>query len=864
MKKITWLILLAFMAGTASATVMDESLGGGGNPPAKPAALPNSQLRVHDVGNVWLSVTNFGFFGSQENEYEDAAGIHDPAPGCEFPGGSNLDYLFQGALWVGAEIQYDSTDAFGNVITVFDTLVSIGNDGWWGTIFEFFPVEGSGLTGPGAISVRSIRPSNVYPYGDSTDAISEQDFVATYYDTVTSTLVPPDPFSGPHRPLGIEIEQRSYAWSYEYAEDFVLLDFDIKNIGQNNINKVWIGMYIDADVLHRSEGGQVGAQDDICGFKQDYVSLTGDTTEINTAWIADNDGFVFGGSGTFDYTSPRGVSGVRVVRTPALSDSLEFGFNWWISNVVSAYDWGPQLQVNYHGPFPGGGNGTPGGDNAKYQVMSNQEFDYDQIRCNLTRWEGEGWIQRSSQAADLADGYDTRYLFSFGEFPSIPPDSVLKLTAGYVCGEELHVDAANFRNNLQNSTGDETSVDRFYDNLDFTDFATNSQWASWVYDNPGVDTREPFADLDSSGEWEQGEPYRDYDGNGRYTDRDGYFGEFTPDTISTDPLVIDTFWYAGDGVPDFAGPPPPPSPILTTETSPGRVELTWDGKETEKFVDTFLKLPDFEGYRIYMSRSGQLGQYTLIADYDRVDFDFYYLDENVTPPEWKTWDQPPHTLEELLGTPIDPNDPDSPLFPADPDSLDWIANYVASSENWIPNGWNSGFDEIALGDTTYTFTITRLSETVGLYFAVTAYDFGNPVTDLSPLESSQNINAKFVYPVATGEEAGKIHVYPNPYKITDVPFYLEQAYEDRDRSGNTEVDRRIWFSGFPAKSTVRIFSLDGDLVRQLEYDPATDPSGVIDWDLISRNTQAVVSGIYIYAIESENGYEQVGKIAIIK
>jgi hypothetical protein len=35
------------------------------------------------------------------------------------------------------------------------------------------------------------------------------------------------------------------------------------------------------------------------------------------------------------------------------------------------------------------------------------------------------------------------------------------------------------------------------------------------------------------------------------------------------------------------------------------------------------------------------------------------------------------------------------------------------------------------------------------------------------------------------------------------------------------------------------------------------------WDLISRNTQAVVSGIYLYSVESESG-NQVGKFVIIK
>ncbi|MFH0930541.1 MAG: hypothetical protein V1890_01200 [Candidatus Zixiibacteriota bacterium] len=54
-------------------------------------------------------------------------------------------------------------------------------------------------------------------------------------------------------------------------------------------------------------------------------------------------------------------------------------------------------------------------------------------------------------------------------------------------------------------------------------------------------------------------------------------------------------------------------------------------------------------------------------------------------------------------------------------------------------------------------------------------------------------------------------------------------------------------------------------MREIEHNKTEDdPAAGYDyWDLINRNTQAVVSGIYLYSIESKSGTE-VGKFVIIK
>ena len=59
--------------------------------------------------------------------------------------------------------------------------------------------------------------------------------------------------------------------------------------------------------------------------------------------------------------------------------------------------------------------------------------------------------------------------------------------------------------------------------------------------------------------------------------------------------------------------------------------------------------------------------------------------------------------------------------------------------------------------------------------------------------------------------------------------------------------------------------MDGDLIREIDHPDKylTTYSSAVGWDLISRNTQEVESGIYIYRVDSRLG-TQVGKIVIIK
>jgi len=106
-------------------------------------------FHYHNVGNIWLRVSNYGFFGSGDD-------VVPQYPSLEYPGGSGIDYLYQGALWFGAK--KERRDALGqklywgdedhteeNITTtptvfgvVVDTLCSVGFDGD-ADMYEFLP-----------------------------------------------------------------------------------------------------------------------------------------------------------------------------------------------------------------------------------------------------------------------------------------------------------------------------------------------------------------------------------------------------------------------------------------------------------------------------------------------------------------------------------------------------------------------------------------------------------------------------------------------------------------------------------------------------------------------------------------------------
>ena len=434
------------------------------------------QQRVHRVGNVNFCVTNWGFLGSQSRSLKESQGgcfnpypdLDMPAPSFEFPSGSGLEYLFQGAIWVGGVVEGE-------------TLVSVGADGWL-LVNEMFPDEAP----DGCIKEKSIRLNtpNCNP-PDQVGAISEQDIIAEYSDTLISG-VSPDPYDNrPHKPLNVKVIQKSYSWSSGGFDKFIIADYYILNLGTHNIDSAYVGFLYDGDVMHITKGA-VGFMDDITGFKPFYVSPANETTAVNLAWLADNDGDP--SAGNWNYKSVTGATALMVLDTP--NPALKYSYNWWVSegNDPVNLDWGPHKQsnwdlwINNYGVWCEGGKGTPCGDRAKYFLMSNGEIDYDQIYSCIDK-TAEGWLPPPGFCVDLADGYDTRYLFSFGPFELLSQDT-LHFAIALIAGDNFHI--------YTNNPIDPSNPDSFYNKLNFTNLVQNALSADSLYhDSLVTDVGEP-------------------------------------------------------------------------------------------------------------------------------------------------------------------------------------------------------------------------------------------------------------------------------------------------------------------------------------------------------------------------------------
>jgi hypothetical protein len=96
--------------------------------------------------------------------------------------------------------------------------------------------------------------------------------------------------------------------------------------------------------------------------------------------------------------------------------------------------------------------------------------------------------------------------------------------------------------------------------------------------------------------------------------------------------------------------------------------------------------------------------------------------------------------------------------------------------------------------------------------------------------------------VTSAPVLGNVRVVPNPYDPSDPANRLTFRGEER-----------IQFIHLPSPSRVKIYTISGDLIQELENNDSDD---AIDWNLRNADGRDVVPGIYMYVAETADGSQR--------
>jgi len=92
-----------------------------------------------------------------------------------------------------------------------------------------------------------------------------------------------------------------------------------------------------------------------------------------------------------------------------------------------------------------------------------------------------------------------------------------------------------------------------------------------------------------------------------------------------------------------------------------------------------------------------------------------------------------------------------------------------------------------------------------------------------------------------------VKVVPNPY-VT------------HSKLNETEYLKQIRFTHLPAKCNIKIYTVTGEFVFELDHESDIDGNAV--WDLRTINNQEISPGLYIYVVTSKGRESFIGKFAI--
>ncbi len=795
----------------------NEGLTKGPGGPNRVLVLDGSN--VHNVGELQMHLGNWGAFGS----YPGTANPFSEQPSAQWPAGSGVEYLFVAGLWLGAlkaGVPAVTTSAFA---AEFRPNQQEPRD------IVYRTAEGlrGGARAPSPTADddgdATIDEDWLNGYDDDGDgqvdedfaAVSKQMFASQYTDYGTSSIqIYPN-----HNPLGIHIRQESYQWEEDRFDDFVGAVFYITNRGTEILQDMYIGFFADGDAGPRDVDNYFD-DDGAALYRNPVVCTDLGPVSLDIAYCYDVDSDEGKTDGYFGImfldhpVDPTGENGPRRV--------------------------GIVTYANFSGSSSYEDGGDPTNDFERYELMASETIE-----------------------RDATIGRDYRMLMVGGPFTTFPPDCTMKVQTCFVVGARtegleingsaavLTFEGAWFDLDVDPNTGVAGREQR-------VDGDATVQIDTCLYgptQPPVTVPRGSFVYINN--DCGQEELFRD---NCGYTDEDS--AKFMTGIAGAESQIS---WIVGTA-------PPPPNMRIDDTATDGAV-IYWDNfSETQPDVKSLAF--DFEGYRVFRADNWTRPTGTNAA--------------NGPPAElWKLLFQA--DIVDGLGDDTGLNqyryEPLTKILPTSRkrDMIETMKQYMTEYPGQLPPCPQGVNEEVCdtlfhmaameLGDLDngrqyYRYVDRAIHRGRPYFYAVTAGDYaldpsnnrapgkiGDPASNFVYLEPGSPSQRDYDY------TEGDVYVVPNPATTESMqPWTLSPNNDD-------PTGIKVEFRNLPAdQGTIRIYTLAGDLVEELQFDGRTG-AGTVKWDLVSRNGQDVTSGVYLYSIETDTNaayQRKIGKFVVIR
>ncbi|MDE3058065.1 MAG: hypothetical protein KGJ59_08930 [Bacteroidota bacterium] len=110
-------------------------------------------------------------------------------------------------------------------------------------------------------------------------------------------------------------------------------------------------------------------------------------------------------------------------------------------------------------------------------------------------------------------------------------------------------------------------------------------------------------------------------------------------------------------------------------------------------------------------------------------------------------------------------------------------------------------------------------------------------------------------------QQAKAEFSSHPYVVPN-PYVGAASFEPAPFGVQGRGDRKMEFRNLPKNCIIRIYTVRGELVRELTQDGSTN--GSVAWDLRTKDNLDVAPGLYIYHVDGGTAGTYIGKFAIIK